>query len=161
PGVTAVPVFLDQPGGCADAVNQARRLGPVTIVVHAAALGGYLGQPIWAETAQAWRATLAVDPGAAVRLTPPAPPGTITAAAGGGGGGGGGPAGGGGGGRAGPPYGGAGAGLLGRAGAAAGALGPWGVTVTTGVPGGVRAPAMADQAADREAARRGITTEQV
>jgi NAD(P)-dependent dehydrogenase (short-subunit alcohol dehydrogenase family) len=78
-GITAVPVFLDQPGGCTDAVTAARRLGPVTIVVHAAAVGGYLGQPIWAETRQAWRATLAVNLDAAFELTRLAAADMITA----------------------------------------------------------------------------------
>ena len=159
PGVTAVPVFLDQPGGCADAVNQARRLGPVTIVVHAAAVGGHLGQPIWAETAQAWRATLAVGLDAAFELTRLAAPDMITArwgrvvlvgsTAGAVGA------------SAMAAYSAAKAGLLGLARSAAWDLGPFGVTVNAVVPGWVRGTAMADRDAAQEAARRGITAEQV
>jgi DeoC/LacD family aldolase len=45
----------------------------------AAAVGGYLGQPIWAETRQAWRATLAVNLDAAFELTRLAAADMITA----------------------------------------------------------------------------------
>lgn len=158
-GITAVPVSLDNADGCAQAVTQARILGPITILVHAAGLGGYLNQPLWQETFESWRATLAVNLDAAFELTRltavdmmEARWGRIvmigsTA------------------GEVGAPamaaYSASKAGLLGLVQSAAHDLGPYGVTVNAVVPGWVRGTSMAERDAELEAARRGITVEGV
>ncbi|MGN6679915.1 MAG: SDR family NAD(P)-dependent oxidoreductase [Streptosporangiaceae bacterium] len=154
-GITAVPVSLDNADGCAHAVTQARIMGPLTVLVHAAGLGGYLNQPIWQETFQAWRATLAVNLDAAFELTRLAATDMIEArwgrivmigsTAG----------------EVGAPamaaYSASKAGLLGLVRSAAHDLGPYGVTVNAVVPGWVRGTAMAERDAELEAARQGTT----
>jgi len=158
-GITAVLVSLDEPDGCAQAVAQARLIGPVTILVHAAGLGGYLNRPIWQETSQAWRAMLAVNLDAAFELTRLASADMMEArwgrivmigsTAG----------------EIGAPamsaYSASKAGLLGLVRSAALDLGPYGVTVNAVVPGWVRGTLMAERDAELEAARRGITAEAV
>src|SRR5262245_28306804 len=59
-GITAVPVSLDETGGCSQAVSQARIMGPSAVLVHAAGLGGYLNRPIWQHSFDTCRATLAL-----------------------------------------------------------------------------------------------------
>ena len=75
-GISYMAQALDSPEGCARAVAQtAERLGPPLILVHAAGLGGHVDRPIWEQTTQAWRATMAINLDAAfelVRLTVPA-----------------------------------------------------------------------------------------
>jgi len=156
-GITAVPVSLDSADGCARAVTQARIMGPLTVLVHAAGLGGYLNQPIWQETPETWRATLALNLDAAFELTRLAAADMMEArwgrivmigsTAG----------------EIGAPamaaYSASKAGLLGLVRSAACDLGPYGVTVNAVVPGWVRGTAMAERDAEREAARRGITVE--
>jgi NAD(P)-dependent dehydrogenase (short-subunit alcohol dehydrogenase family) len=158
-GITAVPVSLDKPDGCAHAVAQARIMGPLTVLVHAAGLGGYLNQPIWQETFETWRATLAVNLDAAFELTRLAAADMIEArwgrivmigsTAG----------------EVGAPamaaYSASKAGLLGLVRSAAQDLGPYGVTVNAVVPGWVGGTAMAERDAELEAARRGATVEAV
>jgi NAD(P)-dependent dehydrogenase (short-subunit alcohol dehydrogenase family) len=158
-GITAVPVSLDNAEGCAYAVAQARIMGPVTILVHAAGLGGYLNQPIWQETSETWRATLALNLDAAFELTRLAAADMIEARWG----------------RivmigstaseVGAPamaaYSASKAGLLGLVRSAAHDLGPYGVTVNAVVPGWVRGTSMAERDAKQEAARRGITIDGV
>ena len=158
-GITAVPVSLDEDGGCSEAVSQARIMGPVTILVHAAGLGGYLNRPIWQETPEMWRATLAINLDAAFELTRLAAVDMIEArwgrivmigsTAG----------------EVGAPamaaYSASKAGLLGLVRSAAHDLGPYGVTVNAVVPGWVRGTSMAEQDAELEAARRRITVETV
>jgi NAD(P)-dependent dehydrogenase (short-subunit alcohol dehydrogenase family) len=154
-GITAVAVSLDEAGGCAQAVSQTQAIGPVTILVHAAGLGGYLNRPIWRETPEMWRATLAINLDAAFELT------RLTAAdmmaarwgrivmigstAG----------------EVGAPamsaYSASKAGLLGLVRSAAQDLGPYGVTVNAVVPGWVRGTSMAERDAELEAGRRGIS----
>src|SRR5262249_28872563 len=68
-GITAVPVSLASADGGARAVTRAGIRGPLRVLVHAAGLGGYLNQPIWQETPETWRATLAVNLDAAFELT--------------------------------------------------------------------------------------------
>ena len=158
-GITAVPVSLDNAEGCAHAVTQARILGPITILVHAAGLGGYLNQPIWQETSETWRATLALNLDAAFELTRLAAADMIDARWG----------------RiviigstaseVGAPamaaYSASKAGLLGLVRSAAHDLGPYGVTINAVVPGWVRGTSMAERDAEQEAARRGTTVEAV
>ncbi len=75
PGVFFVAEALDTPAGCARVVERTvERLGEPSILVHAAGLGGYLDLPIWDQTSEAWRATMAINLDAAfelVRLTAP------------------------------------------------------------------------------------------
>jgi NAD(P)-dependent dehydrogenase (short-subunit alcohol dehydrogenase family) len=158
-GITPVPVSLAEADGCAQAVSQAQIMGPVTILVHAAGLGGYLNRPIWQETSETWRATLALNLDAAFELTRRAAEDMIearwgrivmigsTAGA------------------VGAPamaaYSASKAGLLGLVRAAAHDLGPHGITVNAVVPGWVRGTSMAERDAELEAAKRAITVEAV
>ena len=158
-GITPVPVSLAEGDGCAQAISRAQLIGPVTILVHAAGLGGYLNRPIWQETSEMWRATLALNLDAAFELTRLAAADMIearwgrivmlgsTAA------------------EVGAPamaaYSASKAGLLGLVRSAAHDLGPHGVTVNAVVPGWVRGTSMAERDAELEAARRGITVEAV
>lgn len=75
-GMSYLAQSLDSPSGCARAVESTReRLGPPSILVHAAGLGGYLDRPIWEQTTAAWRTTMAINLDAAfelVRLVVPA-----------------------------------------------------------------------------------------
>jgi NAD(P)-dependent dehydrogenase (short-subunit alcohol dehydrogenase family) len=158
-GIAAVSASLDTAGGCSQAVSQARTIGPVTILVHAAGLGGYLNRPIWQETSEMWRATLALNLDAAFELIRGAAVDMIEArwgriimigsTAG----------------EVGAPamsaYSASKAGLLGLVRSAAHDLGRYGVTVNAVVPGWVRGTAMAERDAELEAARRGITVETV
>src|SRR5713226_5048319 len=68
-GIAVAAISLVEPDGCTRAVEKARELGPVAILVHAAGLGGYLGRPIWEETWEAWRATMALNLDAAFELS--------------------------------------------------------------------------------------------
>jgi NAD(P)-dependent dehydrogenase (short-subunit alcohol dehydrogenase family) len=158
-GIMAIPVSLDEDGGCSEAVSQAQIMGPVTILVHAAGLGGYLNRPIWQETPEMWRATLAINLDAAFELTRLAAVDMIEArwgrvvmigsTAG----------------EVGAPamaaYSASKAGLLGLVRSAAQDLGPYGVTVNAVVPGWVRGTSMAERDAELQAAQRGITVETV
>jgi NAD(P)-dependent dehydrogenase (short-subunit alcohol dehydrogenase family) len=157
--ITAIPVSLSEPRGCSQAVAQVRRTGPVTILVHAAGLGGYLNRPIWQETFEAWRATMALNLDAAFELTRLVADDMIregwgrivmigsTA------------------GEIGAPamaaYSASKAGLLGLVRSAGHDLGPHGVTVNAVVPGWVRGTSMAERDAELEASRRGITMDAV
>jgi NAD(P)-dependent dehydrogenase (short-subunit alcohol dehydrogenase family) len=158
-GITAVPVSLDEADGCAQAVSQAQAIGPVTILVHAAGLGGYLNRPIWQETLEMWRATLAINLDAAFELTRLTAADMMAARWG----------------RivmigstaseVGAPamsaYSASKAGLLGLVRSAAQDLGTYGVTVNAVVPGWVRGTSMAERDAELEAGRRGISVEAV
>ena len=157
--ISGVAVSLAMARGCARAVQEAQRFGPVTILVHAAALGGYLNRPIWEETLEAWRATLALNLDAAFELSRLTATDMMTArwgrmvmigstAAG-----------------VGAPsmaaYSASKAGLLGLVRSVAQDLGPFGVTVNAVVPGWVRGTAMAERDAQLEAARRSLPVEAV
>ncbi len=61
PGIVAFAASIDTPDACADVVAAARHLGPPTILVNSAGLGGYLDQPIFEQTSAAWHATMAVN----------------------------------------------------------------------------------------------------
>jgi NAD(P)-dependent dehydrogenase (short-subunit alcohol dehydrogenase family) len=158
-GVTGVQASLAEVQGCSNAVRQARNFGLVTILVHAAGLGGYLNRPIWEESFEAWRATLALNLDAAFELTRLAATDMMTArwgrvvmigsTAG----------------DVGAPamsaYSASKAGLLGLVRSAACDLGPYGVTVNAVVPGWVRGTAMAERDAESEAARLGKSVDAV
>ena len=68
-GVTGFAVSLETASGCAEAVGAARRLGPIAILVNCAGRAGYLDRPIWEQTADDWRATMAVNLDAPFELT--------------------------------------------------------------------------------------------
>jgi 3-hydroxybutyrate dehydrogenase len=158
-GITGVQAQLGDVEGCSQAIRRARDLGPVTILVHAAGLGGYLNRPVWEESFEAWRATLALNLDAAFELTRLAATDMMTAGWG----------------RVvmigstagdvGAPamsaYSASKAGLLGLVRSAAHDLGPFGVTVNAVVPGWVRGTAMAERDAESEAARLGKSVETV
>jgi NAD(P)-dependent dehydrogenase (short-subunit alcohol dehydrogenase family) len=157
-GIIPVAVSLDA-DGCSQAVSRARSMGPVAILVHAAGLGGYLNRPIWQETSETWRATIALNLDAAFELTRLVATDMIDARWG----------------RivligstagqvAAPAmsaYSASKAGLLGLVRSAACDLGPYGITVNAVIPGWVRGTSMAERDAEQEANRRRITVEQV
>lgn len=150
---------LVEPGGCSRAVEKARELGPVTILVHAAGVGGYLGRPIWEETLEAWRATMALNLDAAFELCRLVVPDMISAGwgrivmigstAG----------------QVGAPamsaYSASKAGLLGLMRSVAQDIGQFGITANAVVPGWVSGTEMADRDAEQDARRRGISVEAV
>lgn len=68
-GVTGFAVSLETAAGCAQAIGAARRLGPIAILVNCAGRAGYLDRPIWEQTAEDWRATMAVNLDAPFELT--------------------------------------------------------------------------------------------
>jgi NAD(P)-dependent dehydrogenase (short-subunit alcohol dehydrogenase family) len=68
-GVTGFAASLEAPEACARAIAEARRLGPVAILVNCAGRAGYLDRPIWEQSAEDWRATMAVNLDAPFELT--------------------------------------------------------------------------------------------
>jgi 3-hydroxybutyrate dehydrogenase len=61
-GVETLALSLEEEGACARAVEETRkRLGPVAILVNNAGRGGFLDRPIWEESPENWRATLALN----------------------------------------------------------------------------------------------------
>jgi NAD(P)-dependent dehydrogenase (short-subunit alcohol dehydrogenase family) len=56
-GVEVLALALGAPKTCDEAMASAHALGPVTILVNCAGLGGYLDRPIWEQSSEAWRAT--------------------------------------------------------------------------------------------------------
>ncbi|HNB26832.1 MAG TPA: SDR family oxidoreductase, partial [Alphaproteobacteria bacterium] len=54
---------------CAEVAAAARRLGPIGILVNAAGRGGSLDRPIWEQSSDGWRATMAVNLDAPFELT--------------------------------------------------------------------------------------------
>lgn len=68
-GVTGFAMSLDTASACARAIAEARRLGPVAILVNCAGRGGHLDRPIWEQSGEEWRATMAVNLDAPFELT--------------------------------------------------------------------------------------------
>jgi NAD(P)-dependent dehydrogenase (short-subunit alcohol dehydrogenase family) len=65
-----VAVSLATEEGCGHAVSETRRaLGPIAILVNNAAVGSYDEQPIWAQTTETWRETMALNLDAPFWLT--------------------------------------------------------------------------------------------
>lgn len=60
---------LDTAEACAAIVAAARRLGPIAVLVNCAGRGGYLDRPIWEQSSEDWRATMAVNLDAPFELT--------------------------------------------------------------------------------------------
>jgi NAD(P)-dependent dehydrogenase (short-subunit alcohol dehydrogenase family) len=159
-GISYMAQALDSPEGCARAVAQtAERLGPPLILVHAAGLGGHVDRPIWEQTTQAWRATMAINLDAAfelVRLTVPAMRDAgfgrivlVGSTAG----------------SVGAPamsaYSASKAGLTGLARSVACDVAPFGVTCNAVAPTWVRGTEMAELDAEGEARARSITVEEI
>lgn len=158
-GIAVAATSLVEPDGCSRAVEKARELGPVTILVHAAGLGGYLGRPIWEETWEAWRATMALNLDAAFELSRLVVPDMIStgwgrivmvgSTAG----------------QVGAPamsaYSASKAGLLGLIRSVAQDIGQFGITANAVVPGWVSGTEMAERDAEQDAKRRGMSVEAV
>lgn len=160
PGVSYLTEPLDSPGGCARAVEATtERLGPASVLVHAAGLGGYLDRPIWEQTTEAWRATMAINLDAAfelVRSTVPAmceagfgriilvgsTAGSLGALAM-------------------SAYSASKAGLVGLMRSVACDVAPYGVTCNAVVPTWVRGTEMAERDAEREAATRSMAVDEI
>ena len=69
-GVEVHAVSLDTAEGCGRAVEETRRrLGPIAILVNNAGRAGYMDRPIWEETGENWRQTMAVNLDAPFELT--------------------------------------------------------------------------------------------
>ena len=61
---------LDSAEGCARAIEATRkRLGPIAILVNNAGRGGFTDHPIWEESVENWRETMAVNLEAPFELT--------------------------------------------------------------------------------------------
>lgn len=68
-GATVLALSLGERGACERAVESARAMGPVTLLVHAAGRGGYLDRPIFDQSFEDWRETMAVNLDAAFELS--------------------------------------------------------------------------------------------
>src|SRR5262249_43122486 len=68
-GMCSLPLSIDTPEACANVVESARKLGPVSVLINSAGLGGYLDKPIFEQTTEAWRQTLAVNLNAPFELS--------------------------------------------------------------------------------------------
>lgn len=67
--IETLALSLESPGACQQAFDAAARLGSPLVLVHAAGLGGYLDKPIFDQSSEAWRATMAVNLDAAFELS--------------------------------------------------------------------------------------------
>lgn len=158
-GVAYVARSLDTPEGCDEVVAETRRrLGPVEILVCSAGRGGHEDAPIWAQSLEGWRTTMAVNLDAPFLLTKAcaadmreggwgrivlmsSTSGEVGAPSQG-------------------PYTASKHGVIGLARSVAHDVGTFGGTCNAVLPGWVRTP-MADGAARREARERGVTVEDV
>ena len=69
-GVETLALGLETPEACARAVEETRRrLGPITILVNSAGRGGHVDSPIWDETFENWRTTMAINLDSPFELT--------------------------------------------------------------------------------------------
>ena len=70
PGIEPLPAAIETPEGCLTVIEEAqRRAGPVTILVNNAGRGGWHDQPIWEQDREGWRASMAVNLDAPFELT--------------------------------------------------------------------------------------------
>jgi NAD(P)-dependent dehydrogenase (short-subunit alcohol dehydrogenase family) len=68
--ITPLAESVATPEGCARIVEETRRsVGPISILVNGAGLGGYLDRPIWEQRTEIWRETMAVNLDAPFELT--------------------------------------------------------------------------------------------
>jgi NAD(P)-dependent dehydrogenase (short-subunit alcohol dehydrogenase family) len=159
PGIEPLPGSIDTPEGCLDVIEWVHgRAGPVTILVNNAGRGGWHDRPIWDQDRDGWRASMAVNLDAPFELTRGFVGDMIEAGWG----------------RivmisstAGQmgapsmaPYCASKHGVIGLMRSVAQDVAPHGVTCNAILPGWVRTE-MADRDAEREAARRGMSAEEV
>jgi NAD(P)-dependent dehydrogenase (short-subunit alcohol dehydrogenase family) len=60
---------IETADGCAAVAAAARKMGPIGILVNSAGRAGYLDRPIWEQSSEDWRATMAVNLDAPFELT--------------------------------------------------------------------------------------------
>jgi len=158
-GMETLALSIDTAAACRTAVEETRRrLGPIAILVNNAGRGGHFDQPIWDETSDNWRQTMALNLDAPFELTRLAAQDMrqmgwgrvvmVSSTAG----------------QVGAPsmspYCASKHGILGLMRAAAQDLARVGATCNAVLPGWVRTE-MAERDTEKEAARRGMTTEAV
>lgn len=69
-GVETHAVSLETAEGCGQAIEATRRhLGPIAILVNNAGRAGYMDRPIWDDSSENWRQTMAVNLDAPFELT--------------------------------------------------------------------------------------------
>ncbi len=153
-GATTLPVGIETSEGCAAIIAAAREMGPIGILVNSAGRAGYLDRPIWEQSSEDWRATMAVNLDAPFELTKAAAQDIrqlgwgrvvmISSTAGEVGA------------PAMSPYCASKHGVIGLMRSVAQDLGPFGATCNAVLPGWVRTE-MAERDAEQEAARRGLS----
>lgn len=67
--VATLSAAIETREACAAVATAARKLGPIAILVNCAGRGGYLDRPIWEQSSEDWRATMAVNLDAPFELT--------------------------------------------------------------------------------------------
>src|SRR5262245_12702016 len=67
--VTTCIASIESAEACAATVAAAREMGPIGILVNSAGRAGYLDRPIWEQSSEDWRATMAVNLDAPFELT--------------------------------------------------------------------------------------------
>jgi len=68
-GAIPCAISIETAEACAEVVSHARRIGSPTILVNSAGRGGYLDRPIFEQTSEDWRQTLAVNLDASFELS--------------------------------------------------------------------------------------------
>ena len=68
-GIEPLAGDLDGSDGCRLVADEARRVGPVTILVNNAGRGGWHDRPIWEQDHAGWRASMAINLDAPFELT--------------------------------------------------------------------------------------------
>jgi 3-hydroxybutyrate dehydrogenase len=68
-GAEPFAISLETAAGCEKVVAAARKLGPVSILVNCAGRGGHADKPIFDQSPEEWRATMAVNLDAPFELT--------------------------------------------------------------------------------------------
>ena len=68
-GATTLLVGIETSEGCAAIIAAARKMGPIGILVNSAGRGGYLDRPIWEQSSEDWRTTMAINLDAPFELT--------------------------------------------------------------------------------------------
>lgn len=68
-GAVPCAISIETAAACAEVVSRARLLGIPTIIVNSAGRGGYLDRPIFEQTSEDWRLTLAVNLDASFELS--------------------------------------------------------------------------------------------
>ena len=159
PAIESLPASIDTPEGCLEVIERAHEsAGPITILVNNAGRGGWHDRPIWEQDREGWRASMAVNLDAPFELTRGLVPDMIEAGWG----------------RivmisstAGQvgapsmaPYCASKHGVIGLMRSVAQDVAPHGVTCNAILPGWVRTE-MAERDAEQEAARRGMSAEEV